>query len=446
MAWFMKNDRRKKGKVYIFITIKKTYMKKFLIISALFIYGSSAFSQNFEEVNGLLNKKKFKEAKTAIDKIATDPKNADKSDVWYFKGRVYNSYSYDTSLTKQERSTLKQYAFDAFKKTQQLDTKEIRLKFENYGSFLDLYGGFYDLGAQFYNGKEYAEAAQAFIKANDVENYIISKGFTYNQVTLHPLDTALVLNIAISSMTAKNEEQATTYFKKLADANVSGKDNLEVYEYLADHYSKAKDETNLAQIIEKGKRLYPQEAYWNDLEIKSITSTGDRNALYAKYEELIAKNPSDFNLAYNYAIELYNSIYTKDGVRPTDIPAAQEKLTLALKGAIKNDTGIDADALMVNHLFNEGAEFSTQASLIKGNKPEDVKKRAELKAQAIKKMDECIPYADAAVKYYEGLAELKLSQKASYQNMLQYLVDMYNYKGDAKKAADYDKKKAAIKF
>jgi hypothetical protein len=421
-------------------------MKKIFIASALFIYCSSAFSQNFDEVNGLLGKKKLKEAKDAIDKIAADPKNADKYDTYYFKGRVYNSYSYDSALSKSERFKLKSDAFEAFMKNQQLDGKDMRMKVENYGSFLDLYGGFYDLGAQQFNEKDYPSAAAAFKKANDVEDYIISKGYTYNQITLHPLDTALVLNIAIASTQAKNEDDAVKYFRKLADANVSGKDNLEVYEYLAEYYAKKKDDASLQQMIDKGKKLYPQEGYWNDMEIKTVSASGDKEALYTKYEELIAKNPSDFNLTYNYAIELYNSLYSQDGLRPKDIPATKEKLTAALKAAIANDKGIDADILMVNHLYNWAADYSTNASMVKGNKPDDVKKKAELKASSIKKMDECIPYAETALKYYDAQPTLKATQKAAFQNVLQFLSDMYNTKGDAKKAAEYDKKKATIKF
>jgi hypothetical protein len=422
-------------------------MKKFFMLSVLSMYAIATYSQTLDEVNALMDKKKYSEAKTSIDKMLLDAKNTEKADVWYFKGRIYNSYSYDTSLTKEERSTLKTDAFAAFKKYQQMDSKDIRMKFENYGSYIDLYGGFYDLGAQQFNEKKYSEAANNFIRATEVESYILSKDYTYNQVTLHPLDTALVLNIGIASLQDKNKAQAIQYFKKLADANVSGKDYLEVYEYLADEYSKANDEANLQLILDKGRKFYPQDAgYWNDLEVKSVGSKGDKAALYAKYEEMMAKNPTDFTLAYNYSIELYNSLYSQDVPRPADIPATKDKLTTVLKSAIQNDPGIDADVLMVNHLYNDGADFTTNASLVKGTKPTDLKKKADLKASAIKKMDECIPYIEAAVKYYQGQTVLKATQKATFQNMYSYLVDIYNLKGDAKKAAEYQKLKSTIKF
>ena len=51
-------------------------------------------------------------------------------------------------------------------------------------------------------------------------------------------------------------------------------------------------------------------------------------------------NPSNFNLGYNYAIELYNSIYGKDA-KPVNETAAKAKLTEVLKKAIINDKGND---------------------------------------------------------------------------------------------------------
>ncbi|MEP6710803.1 MAG: hypothetical protein ABJA37_00225 [Ferruginibacter sp.] len=421
-------------------------MKKIFILSALFIYSFTTFSQSLDDIGTLVDKKKYAEAKTGIDKFFLDAKNADNANAWYYKGRIYNFVSYDSTLSKNEKFTLKSNAFEAFKKYQQLDTKDIRMKFENYASYLDLYGGTYDLGAQQFNDKAYANALETFKKANEIKDYILNKQYTYNQVTLNTLDTALVLNIAIAALQAKNEDQSVFYFKKLADANVTGKDYAEVYEYLADYYSKKTDAANLQQILDKGKKFYPQDGYWNELELKAVNSKTDKTALFAKYEEMLSKSPNDFTLAYNYSIELYNSIYGQDVPRPADVPAAKDKLTSVLKTAITNDTGIDATTLMVNHLFNSAADYSAAATLIKSVKPEDVKKKAALKALSIKKMDECIPYAETAVKYYGAQQNLKAIQKASYQNILGYLSDMYNAKGDAKKAAEYDKTKATIKF
>ncbi|MDB5201193.1 MAG: hypothetical protein JWQ27_602 [Ferruginibacter sp.] len=418
-------------------------MKKFFIVSMAVFFSANLFAQTLDDVSAMITKKQYAAGKVAVDKVLADPKNADKADAWYFKGRIYNSLSYDSSISKPEKYTLKAAAFDAFKKSQTLDPKDVRMVFEQYNSYIDLYFGLFDLGAGLFNAKDYAPALQSFKKALEVKDYILAKKYTYGDTKLYALDTSLVLNAAITAMQLKQDDEAQSYYKQLTDANVSGKDFEEVYLSVADYYAKKKDAANLQAMLEKGKRLYPDNAYWNELELKTVEATGDKKALYAKYEEMIAKSPTDFNLNYNYAVEIYNTLYGQEA-KPADPAAAKAKLSEALKNAIATDKGIDATVLMLNHTFNVAADYSTAASVIKGTKPEDVKKRNELKALANKKMDEAIPYCEAAIKYYESQPTLKTIQKASFQNVLGYMSDMYSAKGDTKKAAEYDKKKAGI--
>lgn len=416
-------------------------MKKFSLFSLLIFCSFFTIAQSLDDINEMINKKQFKNAKDAIDKYLSDPKNNNKPDGLYYKGRIYNSLSYDSSLAKKDVYDLKLQAFDAFKKYQQLDDKDVRMKVEQYQSYLDLYFGYYDLGATLFNAKDYTGAYESFRKALDIKDFILGKQYVYTQAKLYPLDTALVLNAAIAATQAKNIDNALVYYRKLTDANVAGKGYEEVYEYLADYYAKKEDTVNLQPILEKAKRLYPQNGFWNELELRQVSAKGDKAALFAKYDELLAKDPSNFQLAYNYSIEMYNNLYGKSAATATD--PAREKLTNTLKAAIAVDKGIDATMLMANHMFNVAADYSSQASLIKSTKPEEIKKKNELKANAAKVMNETIPYAESAVKFFESAATLRPVQKANYKIALGYLSDIYNAKGDPKKAAEYDKKRSA---
>ncbi|RZJ86085.1 MAG: hypothetical protein EOO20_19000 [Chryseobacterium sp.] len=422
-------------------------MKKITCSFILLGLGIISFAQKIEDVSKLMEKKQYKEAKASIDKMLTDPKNAADEDVWYYKGRVYNAYSYDSSLSKAERVALKTEALEAFKKNQEIDKKDIRMKLENHISYLDIYGGFYDMGAQQFNAKDYAAAYESFKKANDTKDFILGRKYEYTEAKLNALDTALVLNMAVAAAQAKNDEASIANYTKLIDAGIAGKDYEEVYVVVADHYVRKKDSVNLQKIMEKGKRLYPKNGYWAELELQQLTNAGDKTAIRAKYDALLAEDPTNFPVAYNYAVDLYNELYGNNKtVKPENEEAARTKLTQTIEKAIAADKGIDATVLMANHLFNVGADYSSAQAMVKGTKPEDVKKKADLKAKTVKAMDECLPYALKAETYYAAQPNLKASEKANYQNVLGYLGDIYNIKGDAKKAAEYDKKKAAIKF
>jgi len=417
-------------------------MKKISILLMIAFFSTTGFSQTLDDIRDMMNKKDFVGAKTAVDKYLADSKNADKAEAWYLKGRAYNAYSYEKSAPESELYNLKSGAFDAFKKTQQLDPKDVSLRLENYSSYLDLYFSLYDLGANLFNAKNYEAAYNSFKKSLEVENYILAKQYVFTQATLHPLDTALILNTAVAATQAKKIDEAVMYYRKLTDGNVAGDGYKEVYEYLVDYYNKKEDAAGLAEVLAKAKKFYPTNNYWNQVELDNISLKGDKNALFAKYEEMLAKEPNNFALAYNYAVELYNKNYGNDAKADN---ASKEKLTEVLKTAIASDQGIDATVLMANHTYNMASDAVSAANLVKGTKPEDVKKKSELKAISNKKMDDCIAYSDLVVKYYEGKTDLKPKQLANYKIVLGYLSDIYSLKGDAKKSAEYDKKRSAVK-
>lgn len=418
-------------------------MKQISIACLLFFYSISSMGQSLDDINNMMGKQQFREAKTAIDKFLADPKNITKGDAWYYKGRVYNSLSYDKATPREEAYNLKMEALAAFKKTSELDSKDLRLKVEGYKSYLDIYYALFDIGANFYNDKVFDQAFNTFRSALGVKDFILAKKYDFPDAKLYPLDTALVLNTAISAMQSKNDSGAVAYYRQLTDANVAGESYRDVYEYLADFYMKKDDMSNFKAIIEKGKKLYPESEFWVSLELESMRKNVDQAQLFAKYEEMIAQNPTNYVVPYNYSIELFNSIYGKDA-KPADEKAAKEKLTNALKKAIDNDKGKDATVLMTKHLYNMSSDMSIAASLVKGVKPEDVKKRADMVAKTNLQMDEFLKYAKLGVAYYESLPTLKPVQRATYQELLTNMSEIYNYKKDTKSAAEIDKKKAAL--
>ncbi|MBC7934468.1 MAG: hypothetical protein H7Y86_03785 [Rhizobacter sp.] len=422
-------------------------MTKFSIVLALCLGSFAVNAQTLDEINKLLTAEKYADAKAAIDKHMADPKNTSKSDAWYYKGRVYNAYSYDKTLPATEQFNLKMQAFEAFKKNQELDKLDLRMKTEMYGSYLNLYASLYDVGASAFNAKDFESAYNAFKATQEVESFILDKKYTYTDVKLNAFDTSLILNTAISAMQAKKEEEAIVHYRKLTDNNVSEKQYEEVYEFLVDYYNKKQDVTSLQPILEKAKRFYPQNDYWTDVEMEAVRAevkkSGDKTILFAKYEEMIAKNPANFLMVYNYAIDQFNALYVGDK-KPADEIAAKDKLTATLKTAIANDKGVDASVLMTKHLYNVSSDLSIAANLVKGTKPEDVKKKADLTAKTKTAMNEFVSYGDKVAAYYDAQASLKPVENAKYKELLANMSEVYNYLKDTKKMAEVDKKRAAL--
>ena len=422
-------------------------MKKLCFFSFVLFVAAVANAQSLDDIGKLMEKNKYAAAKVSIEKYIADPKNAASAEAWYYKGRIYNSLSKDSTVAKQDAYNYKQTAFDAFKKNQQLDKFDLRMKTEFFKSYLDLYFGFYDLGAQNFNLKNYPAAYNSFSKSQEMENFILSKNYLYDEIKLNKLDTALVVNIAESALQASDTLNAVINYRRITDAGITGLDYERVYEYLARYYLEKKDNSNAQMILVKAKTAYPTNNFWNALEVEQISKSGDIKALLARYDELYNKDPRNFANSYNYAVEMYNSLWANVNKSPDTTLFL--KLTTVLKSAIALDESMDATMLLNNHLFNVAADYSTKAALIKvikTTKPDELKKKKDLNASSINYMNELIPYGESMINFLSAKTTLTTKQKINYKQVANYLSDAYRVKGDLKKSAEYDKITDSIKF
>ena len=422
-------------------------MKKLCFFSFVLFVAAVANAQSLDDIGKLMEKNKYAAAKVSIEKYIADPKNAASAEAWYYKGRIYNSLSKDSTVAKQDAYNYKQTAFDAFKKNQQLDKFDLRMKTEFYKSYLDLYLGFYDLGAQNFNLKNYPAAYNSFSKSQEMENFILSKNYLYDEIKLNKLDTALVMNIAASALQASDTLNAVINYRRITDAGITGLDYERVYEYLGRYYLEKKDNSNAQMILAKAKTAYPTSNYWNEIEIEQIVKSGDSKALFAFYEGLYTKDPRNFANTYNYAIAMYNSLWANDNKTPDT--TLFSKLTTVLKSAIAIDESMDATMLLNNHLYSVALDYSNKAALIKVSKttkPDELKKKKDLNSSSIVYMNELILYGESMIKSFSGKTTLTTKQKINYKQVAGFLSDAYKIKGDIKKSAEYDKMIDNIKF
>jgi hypothetical protein len=315
---------------------------------------------------------------------------------------------------------------------------------EDHVSYFDLYGEMFNIGIINYNAKNFQGAFQGFKMANDIKDFIISKKYKNDNMQLVAFDTSLIMNIAICAMSAKNEDEAIVYYTKLTDANISGKEHQEIYQYLIEYYKKNNNEKAFNEILNKAKSLYPGEEIWVDIELKAVEEKGGKKALLEKYDELVKQNPSSFLFAYNYSVELYNVLYEKDVTNQRDT-IIQAKLEEMLKKsiAIEDKKDITALMLMCNHLLRKASEIENAAFAIKGPNPDQLKKKASMKAAALKVADECISNAIKVETFFDSITTKTLAQKANYKLIIGKLSDLYSIKKNQIKVEEYEKKNKA---
>lgn len=416
-------------------------MTKFFFLIAFSLVVNAAIAQDIKEIEKYALLGQTQKGKEAVDKFLAVPKNAEKAEGWYYKGYIYNQISKDSTKTSAENKELKSAAFEALKKYRQLDPKSELLESQKNSTLYDLYVGFYsDLGVKAYQAKDPAGAFENFSKGLEIHDYIASNNLVGNNgFKFSVLDTTLTLYTAIAANEAKKPDEAAKYYKKIVDANISDPLFIDAYQVLAERYKSTKDKAAFADIIGKGKKLFPaNKEYWDAMEIEEATDGVKAPEVFSKYEELMVKSPANYTIPYNYSVELYRYIYS-DSVKNVNTSEYKNKLPEVLKKAIAIKSTPEANFILANFLYNNSIDIQEDARKMKAVKPDEVKKKKELQIQADSALNQAIPYAEAVVALFPGIAKPKASEKINYKQSLMILKNIYEGKKDVAKVASYDK-------
>ncbi len=416
-------------------------MNKFFLLTAFSLCMTTTFAQDIKDVRNFTLLGQTQKAKDALEKYMAVPKNAAKAEGWYYKGYIYNQLSKDSTKSLAESSAMKATAFEALKKYREMDPKAELLTEQNNSPLYDLYVGYYsELGVKSYVAKDPATAFEDFRKALEVHDYIQTNNLIGNNgFKFSALDTMLTLYTAIAANEAKKIEESTIFYKKITDAEIADPQYIDAYQMLADRYKTSKDKAGFAEIIAKGKKLFPaNNEFWTAIEIEEATDGVGKPEIFTKYEELMLKNPGNYTLPYNYGVELYRYIYA-DETKDMNTSAYKAKLPEILKQAIALKNTSEANFLLSNFLYNNSIDISEEARKIKGVKPDDLKKKKEIQALSDAAMNQAIPYAESVLSLYPGIAKPKSSDKINYKQSLVVLKNIYEVKKDDAKVASYDK-------
>jgi hypothetical protein len=94
--------------------------------------------------------------------------------------------------------------------------------------------------------------------------------------------------------------------------------------------------------------------------------------------------------------------------------------------------------LLGQYYYNGGIDLREQANAIKGTKPDDAKKKADLNAQAKDLFMKAIPYAEKALSIAEVGA--KKSEKSRYKSVVDLMQRIYSGLNQPDKAKAYQQK------
>ena len=128
---------------------------------------------------------------------------------------------------------------------------------------------------------------------------------------------------------------------------------------------------------------------------------------------------------FNYANDIFGYIYNGDEAAAVN---NRDSLLKTMGAQIEKAHSIDPQNVVTNWLYsqyyyNGGIDIRDEALKIKSTKPDDVKKKADLNAQAKESFNKAIPFAEKALNTLE--ATHKKSEKSRYKSIVDLMQKIY---------------------
>lgn len=423
-------------------------MKKALLFVTIAFMALTMQAQKVDKAKDLLNKKKTAEAKTEIDNFLAIEKNKTNSDAWYTKAKVYLAIATDPAL-KATVTDARGEAFEAVKKYYELEStikdstkRYLQLTLENNSPLVDLYKGYSADGSTYYNANNFNDALTNFAKCLEVFDFMSQK-----KMIIHQFDTTTVLYTGIAAEKANKPDEAAKYYGKIADRKINSEGFIEIYKWLADHYSKKGDLTSAGKYISYGRQAYPGDTFWDAFDLEMIREKGTKEELFKKYEEVITANPNNHLFAFNYAVELYQAGYDQEITkRPPNSKDLIAKSASYLKKVIELKPDYPNAYMVLGQLiYNEGVDITNVNKTIRPPaggklKPDELKKKEELRNQVKAKFEEALPNFEKIEQLLGPKGKLKMEEKTILKEAYDLIIMINENKGNKEKAEEYTNK------
>lgn len=417
---------------------------KRIFCTALFVAlaAPAVMAQTVKKTKELLTANDLVKAKESIEQTFNNPKlkKDELAEAWYLKAKIYSSLSSNAATKATAPANARAIALEAIKKAIETNKEQVQvfLTMDQYAPVFNLYTSNFEEAAGYYNESKFAEALDAFKNTSVTGDYIFSQGWG-----LYKLDTTLNYYMALSAVNAKNEPEAIKYFTVLADAKVgTNPEHATIYRYLAKFFFDKKDEASMNKYISLGKQFFPNDDYLPLLELDYVRDKGDKKALYAKFEEMTGANSNNFDITFEYANELFGETHVSDiKSKPANYAENCKKIEALYTKAIElNPTNTDVQLALGKHFYNMALLKDEEARLVKGTKPEDVKKKADLKAEVVALAGNSIAPLEKVFNVFDAQPKLKTHDRSNYKSAASLLQYSYDIKGDKAKADFYQKK------
>jgi len=265
-------------------------MFKLIKVLVVFVFVSITFSAIGQKakVVSAYNYLKYGEvdkAKEAIDLASTHEKSIKLAKTWYYRGRIYLAIyeSKDPTVKALDPSALN-IAYESLIKASDLDVKEQYTDdVTNKLEYCSVY--FVNQGVKDYSDTKYESALSSFENAIAINN----------RPAFNKIDTLSIYNAALTCEKLNQKDKAINYYRLLLGYQYGG---VKIYSFLINIYKSTNDNTKRMDLIQEGRKAYPDDNNLIIEELNYYIETGEKDKAITNLRSAIEQDGDNYNLYY----------------------------------------------------------------------------------------------------------------------------------------------------
>lgn len=299
-------------------------------------------------------------AREAIDEASKNEGSMNMDKTWYYRGLIYQNLYKHAKYSNLVANPL-QEALISFNRSLELDPKSDNLE-DIVKRKEILVAQLGEQGGEQYKSGKYSEALNSFETI----------------IKINPNDNSVAFNCAIAADKSGDKEKAKLYYSKLVESQYP---DVKIYHLLSAIYKSDKEDVKSFEIIQKGRKAFPDDNNLMIEELNYFLANGRSNEAISSLEKAIVADPNNPSLFL-----AQGNLLDKAGQSAK--AAESYKKAIALKGDF-----FDAYYNLGAMYFNQGAELANKANDIP---PKEVAKYETAKKEFDAKFKESLPYLEKA--------------------------------------------------
>lgn len=362
--------------------MKKTLLSILLIFSIFVVKSQSVATQTAFNALKDANRAKSAEekqrqleiAKKFIDESSANAETSADAKTWFYRGIIYMNL-YRTSPNRD--TVLLSEAIKSLKKANEFDTKK-KYQEEIVVNIDTLRTSSFNKGLEAFKSQDYEKSMTIFEQASKLFGIV---GQT---------DTFLLVSAATAAANAGRFEKARDFYETTLKAGDKAPD---VYQGLANAYTKLKDKENALRVTDLGRKLYPKNMDLIKAETNTYLAFGDDDKAMEQLKVISREDTNNATVFY-----AMGSLYDKIA---NDTSKSKTLRDEAFKNALQSyDKAIKLSPNYFNAYFSAGILYNNVAAelLTKANNlPSDAEAEYKrLTTEAETNLDAALPYLEKA--------------------------------------------------